>query len=77
AEKEQKQLAARYAAASAVRSNLTSEDIYYLALLYWIAENYAETESSLRKFLAYDDTTAERQQSAKALLAVVLAKQQK
>ncbi|MFN3419670.1 MAG: redoxin domain-containing protein [Pyrinomonadaceae bacterium] len=77
AEKEQKQLAARYAAASAVRSNLTSEDIYYLALLYWIAENYVETESSLRKFLAYDDTTAERQQSAKALLAVVLAKQQK
>lgn len=75
AEREQKQLAAKYAAAVAKRQNLTDDDRYYLALLYWIAENFDETAAVLGKLLAEGDLSGERRQASRSLLAVVLAKQ--
>lgn len=75
AESEQKQLAAKYAAAVAKRDILSSDDRYYLALLYWISENFDETSATLEKLLAEGELSAERRQASRALLAVVLAKQ--
>src|SRR3954452_13428470 len=49
---EQHQLAAKYAAAAAQRRNLAGEDLYYLGMLHWIAENIEGTAENLRKFTA-------------------------
>jgi len=76
-EKEQKQLAAKLAATAETRKDLTPDDLYYLALLHWIAENLDATSESLSKFLAQDDRTPERTQTARSLLVVVNAKQKK
>src|SRR5687767_5916481 len=38
-EREQKQLAAKYATYASTRADLTSEDFYYAGLLHWIADN--------------------------------------
>ncbi|MDI1240523.1 MAG: redoxin domain-containing protein [bacterium] len=76
-EKEQKQLAAKLAATANARKDLTPDDTYYLALLYWIAENLDTTSETLTKFLAQDERTPERTQTARSLLVVVNAKQKK
>lgn len=76
-EREQRQLAAKFAAAASTRTGLTAEDIYYLALLHWIAENLDGTSETLRKYLASDQKTPERVQTARSLLVVVAAKQKK
>lgn len=58
--REQKQLAAKHAAAASTRENLTGEDFYYLGLLHWIAENLDGTAESLRKYLASEAPAAEK-----------------
>ena len=74
---EQRQLAAKYAATAAVRKDLAGDDFYYLGMLHWIAENVDGTAESLRKFIALDGVNADRRQSARSIVVVVLAKQKK
>ena len=73
-EREQKQLAARLAAAASQRSDLAAEELYYLALLHWISENLDGTSETLLRYLAADGRTAERSQTARSLLVVSAAK---
>ncbi len=76
-EREQKQLAAKYAAAAGVRANLSAEDHYYLGLLHWIAENFDRTSESLRKYLVSPDASADKAQTARSIVAVIAAKQKR
>ena len=76
-EREQKHLAAKLAATATTRTELKGDDIYYLALLHWIAENLDGTSETLRKYLAAEGRTPERSQTARSLLAVVAAKQKR
>ena len=76
-EKEQKQLAAKLAATAETRNDLTPDDLYYLALLHWIAENLDSTSETLAKFLAQNERTPDRTQTARSLQVVVDAKQKK
>src|SRR5215203_115146 len=76
-EREQKQLAAKLAAQAAERTELSADDIYYLALLHWIAENLDATSETLQKYLARAERTPERTQTARSLLVVTSAKQKK
>lgn len=73
-ESEQKQLAARNAAILNARKDLSSDDIYYLALLNWISENLDATAETLERYLKSDGRTAEWTQTARSLMVVVLAK---
>lgn len=76
-EREQKQLAAKLAASVDTRKELGADDLYYLALLHWIAENLDATSETLSKYLAQDDRTPDRTQTARSLFVVVGAKQKK
>jgi thiol-disulfide isomerase/thioredoxin len=76
-EREQRQLAAKYATAVATRTNLTGEDIYYTGLLHWIAENYDGTTTALKKYLDSSDQKPERMQNARSIIVYVFAKQKK
>jgi hypothetical protein len=74
---EQRQLAAKYATAATMRTNLAGEDYYYLGMLHWIAENLDGTAESLAKFVATENAPVERSQTARSIIVVVLAKQNK
>ena len=76
-EREQKQLAAKYASAVSTRSNLSGDDLYYLGLLNWIAENLDGTASAFTKYLAGPELPIERVQTVRSVLTVVYAKQKK
>ena len=76
-EKEQKQLAAKYAASAGARSNLTTDDVYYVGLLHWIAENLDGTNGSLRKYLTMPEPAADKSQTARSIIAVIAAKQKR
>lgn len=76
-EREQRQLAAKFAATVATRITLSSDDLYYLALLHWIAENLDSTSETLRKYLAQHDRTPERMQTARSILTIIAAKQKR
>jgi len=72
---ERKQLAAKYAAAIRQRTDLTTEDYYYLGLLNWIAENLDATRETFVKYLSAADLPAEKAQDARAIVAVIYARQ--
>ncbi len=74
-EREQKQVAARYAAIAATRMSSTGEDLYYAGLLHWIAENLDGTSETLRKYLEAGNTTGEKAQTARSIVAIIAAKQ--
>jgi len=74
---EQRQLAAKYAATASARKDLAGEDLYYVGMLHWIAENLDGTAENLRKFIAIEGSAADRRQSARSIVIVVLAKQKK
>jgi thiol-disulfide isomerase/thioredoxin len=76
-EREQRQLAAKYAAAVGQRPSLTGEDLYYVGLLYWISENLDLTRESLKRFLLEEGMPAERSQTARSIVAVAAAKQRR
>jgi thiol-disulfide isomerase/thioredoxin len=76
-EREQRQLAAKYAALAATRTDLSGEDVYYIGLLHWIAENFDGTVDALRKFLDSPDQKPERTQNSRSILVYVFAKQKK
>jgi thiol-disulfide isomerase/thioredoxin len=74
---EQRQMAAKYAATVSGRKDLSGDDLYYVGMLHWIAENLDGTAENLRKFIAIENAAADRRQSARAIVIVVLAKQKK
>lgn len=74
---EQRQLAAKHAAAAVVRTNLAGEDYYYLGMLHWIAENLDSTTENLSKFVGGENPSVERAQTARSIIVVVFAKQKK
>lgn len=76
-QREQKQLAAKYAALASGRSGLKGEDFYYLGLLHWIAENLEGTSENLNKFLVEGSPSPERAQTSRSIIAVVAAKQKR
>lgn len=73
-DREKKQLAAKYAAQVQARGEIKGEDLYYLGLLHWIAENLEGTSSSLRKYVSDETALPEKAQTARSLIAVVSAK---
>jgi thiol-disulfide isomerase/thioredoxin len=76
-EREQKQLAAKHAAGAEARADLSAEDLYYLGLLHWIAENMDGTDSALKRYLAAAETVPEKAQTARSIVAVIAAKQRR
>jgi thiol-disulfide isomerase/thioredoxin len=74
---EQKQLAAKYAAMVATRTNLAGDDYYYHGLLHWIAENYDGAAEALGKYLAVDLKDPERAQASRTLITMIAAKQKR
>ncbi len=74
---EQRQMAAKYAATAGLRKDLEGDDLYYLGMLHWIAENLDGTVESLSKFIAVDSPDTVRRQTARSIVVVVLAKQKK
>lgn len=73
--KEQKQLAAKNAAIAAKRTGLAGEDLYYLGLLHWVAENLDGTAETFRAYVASASAAEDKLQTARSILVVVLAKQ--
>jgi hypothetical protein len=65
-EREQKQLAAKYASLAAARANLGGEDLYYLGMLNWIAENLDGTTAALTKYIAADPAAAKPRRPARS-----------
>jgi thiol-disulfide isomerase/thioredoxin len=74
---EQRQLAAKYAAVASERAGLEGEDFYYLGMLYWIAGDLERAADGLRKFVPLTDADAAKRQTARSVVAVILAKQRK
>jgi thiol-disulfide isomerase/thioredoxin len=73
--REQHQLAAKYAASAGARRGLLGEDLYYLGMLHWIAENLDGASEYLTKFIAAGNESIEHVQSARAIVTVIAAKQ--
>ncbi len=76
-EREQKQLAAKYAAVAGARTNLNTEDVYYLALLHWISENLDRTNEAMLRYLGMPGPAADKSQTARSIVAVIAAKQRR
>jgi thiol-disulfide isomerase/thioredoxin len=74
-QRERKQLAARYAATVGKRTDLSSEETYYLGMLHWIADNLDGARETFSKYLTFSDLPSDRAQDARAILAVVYARQ--
>src|SRR5687768_10933695 len=74
ANREKKQLAAKYAAQAQSRTDLKGEDFYYLGLLHWIAENLDGTAEGLRKYSADPAASTDKAQTSRSIIAVVEAK---
>lgn len=72
--REQRDLAARYAAALAARK-LNSEDIYYVGLLHNLARDFEAALEAMRNFLKQDPKAAgERAQNARAIIVIRAAR---
>jgi thiol-disulfide isomerase/thioredoxin/Flp pilus assembly protein TadG len=74
-QRERKQLAARYAAEAATRSELTGEDLYYLGMLHWVADNLDGAREAFIKYLAGSELTAAKSQDARAIVAMTYARE--
>ena len=74
---EQRQLAARYATLAGSRQDIAGDDLYYLGMLHWIAENFDGTADALRRFTSSENAAADRAQTARSIIVVAFAKQKK
>ncbi|MDQ3801918.1 MAG: TlpA family protein disulfide reductase [Acidobacteriota bacterium] len=73
--REQKQLAARYAATILARpATLAGEDFYYLGMLHWLAQNFDGTSEALRKFFETKGAAGENLQAARSVMTVIAAR---
>ncbi len=71
--REQRQLAARYAAQLAAQ-NPSGEELYYLGSLHILAENNEGAFEALKKYLALAEKDAEKAQTARSIVAVTAAR---
>ncbi|MEP6787091.1 MAG: TlpA disulfide reductase family protein [Acidobacteriota bacterium] len=74
---EQRSLAAKYASVAGARTDLAGDDFYYFGMLHWIAENLDGASEALRMFVAIDNADAAHRQTARSILVVISAKQNK
>lgn len=73
-QRDQRQLAAKYATVLAARENISTGDTYFLGMLNWTAENSSNTEEAMRKYLAADDKAADKAQTARSILVIIAAR---
>ena len=73
--REQKLLAAKYAALVSQRTGLTGDDLYFHGMLHWLAENYEGAAISLRSYAAVPDPAPDKLQTSRSILVVIDAKQ--
>lgn len=74
-EREQRSLAARYAAEVAARGALDAREVFYLGQLYNVAEDAERAIRTMRRFLAADERVAgDEQQTALYVIALQTAK---
>lgn len=73
--REQKQLAARNAAIASKRGGFAGDDLYFLGMLHWIADNLDGTAESLTSYVSSPGAAADKVQTARYLLAIAAAKQ--
>ncbi len=71
----QKEFAANSAALLAARKDLTLTDRHYLGMLYWIAGDLSNAETSLLRSLAAAELDAEQKQLSRSILVIINAKQ--
>lgn len=74
---EQRQLAAKYAGIATARKIVAGDELYYLGMLHWIAQNLDGTSAALSLFIISDNAAPERIQSARSIMVVVAAKQKR
>ena len=72
--REQKQLAAKYAAMLATQTNLNAADFYFFGMLHWLAGNTDGATENLQKFLAEKDQLPDRIQTARSILTIIAAR---
>ena len=76
-EREQRELAGRYAAQLAARAGLAGLDLYYLGLLYEIAGKRKETLDAMRRFLADKAAATEQPAQTARHFVIVYAAQER
>lgn len=74
-EREQKQLAAKFASHAETRESPSAEDVYYIGLLHWVSENLEKTEETLLRYISAEDAAADRMQTSRSIVVVIRAKQ--
>jgi thiol-disulfide isomerase/thioredoxin len=72
--KEQRELSARSAAQLAARAGLAGDDLFYLGMLYNLAENGEAAVDALRRYLETKPADARRGQGARYILAQLSTK---
>ncbi len=75
--REQKQLAAKYAAVIATRENLQAEDFYYTGMLNWLAENIDNAADYFQKYLATENPPIAKLQTSRSIIIVNSARRKK
>jgi len=74
---QQKALAAHNALRFAKINTPAKDDLYYLGMLHWLAQNFDGARGSLTSYLADSPEDAVKAQTARSIVSVVLAKQAK
>jgi thiol-disulfide isomerase/thioredoxin len=75
-EREQRALAARYAAEVSARESLSAKEVLYLGQLYNIAEDGERAIATMRRFIAENvQATSDEQQAARYVIALQTAKE--
>jgi thiol-disulfide isomerase/thioredoxin len=72
-QREQRQLAAKYAAQLAAQ-NLTGDDLYFLGMLQLLATNTDGAGETMKKYLALPEKDGEKAQTARSIAAVTAAR---
>jgi thiol-disulfide isomerase/thioredoxin len=72
--REQKQLAAKYAAILAKNTNLKADDVYFWGMLHWLAENADGANEALQTFLATENPNVEKSQMARGIVVITSAR---
>ncbi len=74
---EQKQLAAKFAAEAASRTELSGLDLYYLGRLHWLATNSTDAALAFERFLLLPSNEYDEMKQTARSVVVVMAAEQK
>lgn len=74
--REQKRLAAKYAAQISTREGLAGEDLYFLGRLHWLASNTIKSKEAFAIYLSGTSTESGRKQTARSVIVVIDAEDQ-